>query len=73
MVSNFPIRRLSAVLISVRLCITFWSAGVENALRGLAGFPPWAVVSILALLSANLFPISFRFWRVLAHFGIAPS
>jgi uncharacterized membrane protein YbhN (UPF0104 family) len=71
-VSNFSIRRLSAVLISVLLiAFVFWSSGVENVLRGLAGFPPWAVASILALLLANLFLVSFRFWRVLAHFGIA--
>jgi uncharacterized membrane protein YbhN (UPF0104 family) len=70
--SNFPIRRLSAILISVLLiALLFWSAGVENVLRGLAGFPPWAVASMLALLLANLFLVSFRFWRVLAHFGIA--
>ncbi len=72
MVSNFPIRRLSAVFISVLLiALVFWSSGVENVLRGLAGFPPWAVASMLALLLANLFLVSFRFWRVLAHFGLA--
>jgi len=71
-VSNFPIRRLSAVFISVLLiALVFWSSGVENVLRGLAGFPPWAVASMLALLLANLFLVSFRFWRVLAHFGLA--
>ena len=72
MLSNFPIRRLSSVLISVLLiALVFWSSGVENVLRGLAGFPPWAVASMLALLLANLFLVSFRFWRVLAHFNIA--
>jgi uncharacterized membrane protein YbhN (UPF0104 family) len=71
-VSNFPIRRLSAVFVSILLlALVFWSSGVENILRGLAGFPPWAVASMLALLLANLFLVSFRFWRVLAHFGIA--
>jgi uncharacterized membrane protein YbhN (UPF0104 family) len=71
-VRNFPIRRLGVVFVSIFLiALVFWSSGVENVLRGLAGFPPWAVASILALLSANLFLVSFRFWRVLAHFGIA--
>jgi uncharacterized membrane protein YbhN (UPF0104 family) len=71
-VRSFPIRRLSVVFVSILLiALVFWSSGVENVLRGLAGFPPWAVVSMLALLSANLFLVSFRFWRVLAHFGIA--
>ena len=72
MPSNFPIRRLVAVLISVLLVVlVFWSSGVENVVRGLAGFPPWAVASMLALLLANLFLVSFRFWRVLVHFNIA--
>ena len=71
MVSNFPIRRLSAVFISILLiALVFWSSGVENILRRLAGFPLWAVASMLVLLLANLFLVSFRFWRVLAHFGI---
>lgn len=70
--SNLPIRRLSAVFISLFLiALVFWLSGVENVLRRLAGFPPWALGSILALLLANLFVVSFRFWRVLAHFGIA--
>lgn len=69
---NFPIRRLSAVFISILLiAFVFWLSGVENVLRRLAGFPPWALASILALMLANLFLVSFRFWRVLAHFGIA--
>lgn len=72
MANNFSVRRLSAVFVSILLiALVFWSSGVENVLRGLAGFPPWAVASILALLSANLFLVSLRFWRVLAHFGIA--
>ena len=59
-------------MISVLLiALVFWSSGVGDVLRGLAGFPPWAVASMLALLLANLFLVSFRFWRVLAHFGIA--
>jgi uncharacterized membrane protein YbhN (UPF0104 family) len=72
MVSNFPIRRLFTVFVSIFLiALVFRSSGAENVLRGLAGFPPWAIASMLALLLANLFLVSFRFWRVLAHFGIA--
>ena len=72
MPSVFPIRRLAAIFISILLiALVFWSSGVENILRRLAAFPPWVLVSILALLLANLFLVSFRFWRVLAHFGIA--
>lgn len=72
MVSNFPIRRLSAVFVSILLiALGFWLSGIENIFRGLAGFPLWVVASLLALLLANLFLVSFRFWLVLAHFGIA--
>ena len=68
---NFPIRRLSVVFVSILLlALVFWSSGIESVLRGLAGFPSWAVASILALLSVNLLLVSFRFWQVLAHFGI---
>ena len=72
MVSNLPIRRLLAVCISALLiALAFWLSGLENIFRGLVGFPLWVVASLLALLLANLFLVSFRFWLVLAHFGIA--
>ena len=72
MVSNLPIRRLLAVFISALLiALAFWLSGLENIFRGLVGFPLWVVASLLALLLANLFLVSFRFWLVLAHFGIA--
>ena len=68
---KFHGRRLVSALVSVLLlAFIFWAAGFENVLRELAGFPPWAVASMLVLLSANLLVVSFRFWRVLAHFGI---
>ena len=71
-VSNLPIRRLFAVCISALLiALGFWLSGIENIFRGLAGFPLWVVASLLVVLLANLFLVSFRFWLVLAHFGIA--
>ena len=67
-----PIHRLFTVLVSVLLLgFAFWVSGIENVLHGLTGFPTWAVAGMLTLLSANLLVVSFRFWRVLAHFGIA--
>lgn len=70
--ANLPVRRLSAVLVSIFLiALAFWLSGAENILRRLAEFPLWALASILALLLANLFLVSFRYWRVLAHFGIS--
>lgn len=71
-ISYLNIRRLLAVCISVFLIVlAFWSTAFEQVLWGLAGFPLWAGTSMLALLLANLFLVSFRFWKVLAHFGIA--
>jgi len=69
--TNFPARRLLAVLVSVFLiAFVLWMSGVENVWLGLVSFPHWALFGILMLLVANLFLVSFRFWRVLAHFGI---
>lgn len=69
--TNFPARRLLAVLVSIFLiAFVLWMSGVENVWRRLIGFPYWALSGILLLLVANLFLVSFRFWRVLAHFGI---
>jgi uncharacterized membrane protein YbhN (UPF0104 family) len=71
-VSNLPIRRLVAVPLSALLIIIVsWLSGIEDVVRKLAGFPPQAVASMLVLLWANLFLVSFRFWRILAHFGVA--
>jgi uncharacterized membrane protein YbhN (UPF0104 family) len=53
------------------LGLIFWMAGVQNVVHGLLRFPLWAVTGMLAFLLANLLMVSFRFWRVLAHFGIA--
>src|SRR3569833_2704554 len=70
--NNFTIRRLLAVFVSVALIVlVFWLSGVDNVLRRLAGFPLWTLTGVLALLAANLFLVSFRYWSVLAHFGIA--
>jgi uncharacterized membrane protein YbhN (UPF0104 family) len=45
-------------------------SGVENVSLRLVGFLPWTLFGILLLMVANLFLVSFRFWRVLEHFGI---
>lgn len=64
-------RRLSTVGVSLFLIgFACWLSGIENIVHGLARFPLWAVAGILLLLSVNLLLVSFRFWRVLAHFGI---
>lgn len=68
---NIPLRRLVTVVVSLFLIgFACWLSGIENIVDGLGKFPPWAVVGILVLLSVNLLLVSFRFWQVLAHFGI---
>ena len=52
------------------LATVLWWADPENLIPRLRSFPLSATVSILGLLVANLFLVSFRFWRVLTHFGI---
>lgn len=72
MLGHFTARRLTAASVSIFLiALVFWLSGVENVLRRLAEFPAWALAGILTLLIANLFLVSFRFWRLLAHFGVA--
>jgi uncharacterized membrane protein YbhN (UPF0104 family) len=69
--TNLPARRLLAVLVSIFLiAFVLWMSGVENVWQRLVSFPYWALFGILLLLVANLFLVSFRFWRALAHFGI---
>ena len=70
--TNFLANRVLVVLVSVVLfAFVVWMSGVENLWQRLVTFPHWALSSILLLMVANLFLVSFRFWRVLAHFGIA--
>lgn len=52
------------------LAIVLWLVNPGNLIQRLTVFPPWATASMLLLLVGNLFLVSFRFWRVLAHFGI---
>jgi len=58
---------LSLVLLGL-IC---WIAGAGDVLHGLIDFPPWAVAGMLALMTANLLMVTFRFWKILAHFDIA--
>lgn len=68
----FPVRRLLVGLVSLSLiAFVLWQSGTMNVWRRLVGFPVWALAGILALWLANLYLVSFRFWRILAHFGIA--
>lgn len=71
MVQNISLRRLGTAAVSVLLIgFACWLSGIENIVHGLARFPFWAVAVIVFLLSANLLLVSFRFWQILAHFGI---
>ena len=51
------------------LMVAFSMSGTENVLQRLVSFSPEALAGILVLLMVNLFQVTFRLWRVLAHFG----
>jgi len=55
------------------LMVAFWISGGEKVLQRMVRFSPEALAGILVLLTANLFQVSFRLWRVLAHFGFPLS
>jgi|CXWL01.1.fsa_nt_gi uncharacterized membrane protein YbhN (UPF0104 family) len=55
------------------LMVAFSMSGTENVLQRLVSFSPEALAGILVLLIANLFQVTFRLWRVLAHFGFPLS
>lgn len=64
-------RRATRICVAgLLLVIVLWLADPGNLVERLIVFPAWATASILLLLVANLFLVSFRFWRVLSHFGI---
>ncbi len=64
-------RRIIVIAVSLSLIVlVLWFSGVKNVLAGIVQFPMWATISILMLFGINLFVVSFRFWRILAHFGI---
>jgi len=49
--------------------VAFSISGTENVLQRMVSISPQALAGILVLLIANLFQVTFRLWRVLAHFG----
>jgi uncharacterized membrane protein YbhN (UPF0104 family) len=65
---------LFKVILSVGLLagIVFLS-GTEGMVKGLAQFSVWQLILFLLLLLANVFVVSVRFWRVLAHYGFRLS
>lgn len=53
------------------LMVAFSISGTENVLQRMVSISPQALAGILVLLIANLFQVTFRLWRVLAHFGFS--
>lgn len=71
---TFTFRRAAAFLLSLLLigAVILW-VGPEELLARFSAIPLWALLGMLALLAANLLVVLFRFWRILAHFGIEIS
>lgn len=67
-------RRYVAMLISVCLLVSiFVMVGAENILHQLRQLSPWSVLLAFACVLTIPFWVALRFWRVLAHFGVAVS
>jgi uncharacterized membrane protein YbhN (UPF0104 family) len=67
-------RQSLVVFISLGLlALMLWLIDFENLLIRLKGFSLAAIAGIFSLFLVNIFVVSFRFWRVLAHFGIPLS
>jgi uncharacterized membrane protein YbhN (UPF0104 family) len=66
-----PVRHAAKIVVALLLlALVYWMADVEAIIARLARFPLTTLGIILLLLTANLWLVAFRFWRVLAHFGI---
>ena len=58
------------IMVFALLGIVLWLSGTQAVVARLLQFPPGHLLLIALLLAGNLWLVSFRFWRVLAHFGI---
>lgn len=61
---------IKAVVAISLLVWVIWLSGFQALAHHLTHFPPDRLGLILVMLVANLWLVAFRFWRVLAHFGI---
>ncbi|WP_084458085.1 lysylphosphatidylglycerol synthase transmembrane domain-containing protein [Desulfocurvus vexinensis] len=65
-------RRMAMGLVSLSLLAGLaWMVDPAQALRRLATFPPGLLAVLAVLFALNLLLVSFRFWRIAAHFSIA--
>lgn len=58
---------ISATLLLLVVAVIM--SGIDDVFDRLMSFSPTTVFSLLLILLLNLFIVSFRFWRILAHFG----
>ena len=68
---RLPIIYMAKIVVAlIMLALVLWLSGADVVVARLAQFPLVSLGLILLLLSANLWLVAFRFWRVLAHFAI---
>lgn len=74
-VQLLKLNRMTVVvgITTMLLIVIFSMTGVETVLQRLAGFSPQVLAVLLVLLTANLFMVSCRLWRVLDHYGFPLS
>ncbi|MCK9239085.1 lysylphosphatidylglycerol synthase domain-containing protein [Desulfocurvus sp.] len=70
--SNALARRVALGAVSLSLLAALaWIVDPREALARLGAFPPGVLALLAALFAVNLLLVSFRFWRIAAHFSIA--
>jgi len=63
-------RPLLVILSLLLLLGGVWFYGASDVMHELLRFPIWGLVGITTLFALNLIVVSFRLFRVLAHFGL---
>lgn len=64
--------KLAILFASATLLVAaLWTVGPAEVLRDLGQFPVWSIAIISGIFTLNLFVVSLRLSRILAHFGLA--
>lgn len=64
--SRFVVIFISAMLLAGAL----WYVGPTQVLLDFGRFPAWSIATVLGIFTVNIFVVSLRLSRILAHFGV---
>lgn len=62
-------KSVKSALSLLLIVVAFWISGIDSVWSQLANFPISRLGVISALLTANLWLVGFRYWRLLIHFS----